>query len=276
MVLRYVLASILLISLSFSTRSQISANFQLGSIADSLACIGQPIIFQDLSNGNPSNWYWEFGDGNTSTSQNPSHVYMTSGAYSVKLIVSNGVVIDSLEVTNILNILKNPMASYSAISFIQQSFVPIQFTNLSQDAVYYTWDFGDATISHNENPIHSYSGPGIYSVTLSAYADSTVNICADTLVYQMLIEPTNSVTPSQVFSKVHSYPNPSYENFNIDLGKIVKGGTYTITDAIGRIIRTNIIDNLQYLNIDIEKSPGLYLLIIQFDNNVETIQLIKK
>ena len=47
------------------------------------------VQFTDLSLGNPNNWYWSFGDGNTSTLQNPSHVFQDPGTYEVTLTVSN-------------------------------------------------------------------------------------------------------------------------------------------------------------------------------------------
>ena len=47
------------------------------------------VTFTDLSSGNPTSWYWNFGDGQTSSLQNPSHTYSTPGTYTVTLIASN-------------------------------------------------------------------------------------------------------------------------------------------------------------------------------------------
>ncbi|MDX1350777.1 MAG: M36 family metallopeptidase, partial [Putridiphycobacter sp.] len=54
------------------------------------------IQFEDLSTNTPQNWMWDFGDGATDTIQNPSHVYGSPGLYTVKLIVSNSIGVDSL------------------------------------------------------------------------------------------------------------------------------------------------------------------------------------
>lgn len=51
--------------------------------------IGQVIQFSDISVNNPTKWLWDFGDGDTSSLQNPSHVYTVDGVYTVKLITSN-------------------------------------------------------------------------------------------------------------------------------------------------------------------------------------------
>jgi PKD repeat protein len=58
-------------------------------IADkNFSCDGK-INFKDISSNIPNNWFWEFGDGNTSTIQNPSHTYQKSGFYTVKLSAGN-------------------------------------------------------------------------------------------------------------------------------------------------------------------------------------------
>jgi hypothetical protein len=50
---------------------------------------GHTIQFSDTSSGTPTSWLWDFGDGGTSTQQNPSHAYAAAGNYSVKLTVTN-------------------------------------------------------------------------------------------------------------------------------------------------------------------------------------------
>ena len=47
------------------------------------------ITFTDLSTNNPTSWYWDFGDGNTSTDQNPVHQYDDYGYYTVTLMAAN-------------------------------------------------------------------------------------------------------------------------------------------------------------------------------------------
>lgn len=54
------------------------------------------VIFTDLSTGNIETWHWDFGDGNTSTAQNPAHEYKTFGSYVVTLTVTNSISSDSV------------------------------------------------------------------------------------------------------------------------------------------------------------------------------------
>jgi len=65
-------------------------------------CLGV-VSFQDQSNNIPSTWFWDFGDGNTSTQQNPSHQYANPGQYTVQLIVSNAIGSDTITQSNFVN-----------------------------------------------------------------------------------------------------------------------------------------------------------------------------
>ncbi len=52
-------------------------------------CVNSPISFTDQTTGSPVSWSWNFGDGGTSTSQNPAHTFTTAGIYQVRLITAN-------------------------------------------------------------------------------------------------------------------------------------------------------------------------------------------
>ncbi|MDX9696823.1 MAG: FISUMP domain-containing protein [Bacteroidales bacterium] len=58
--------------------------------------LGDTINFIDLSTSFPTNWEWDFGDGNTSNEQNPKHVYVNAGKYSVKLTAYNNFTSDTI------------------------------------------------------------------------------------------------------------------------------------------------------------------------------------
>jgi PKD repeat protein len=60
---------------------------------------GQAVQFTDTSTGSPASWLWNFGDGTTSTAQNPSHSYATVASYNVTLTVSNSTGSKSVRVT---------------------------------------------------------------------------------------------------------------------------------------------------------------------------------
>lgn len=74
--------------------------------ADNLQSCNGVISFLDLSTNGVSNWDWDFGDGGSSTQQNPTHVYAANGTYTVKLVTSNQVGSDSLIRTAYINVAK--------------------------------------------------------------------------------------------------------------------------------------------------------------------------
>ena len=65
------------------------------SVSDSTFCQGTSITFTDLSTGTPTSWLWDFGDGNSSTLQNPTHTYSNAGTYNVSLTVSDGTITET-------------------------------------------------------------------------------------------------------------------------------------------------------------------------------------
>ncbi|MCB0430706.1 MAG: S8 family serine peptidase [Flavobacteriales bacterium] len=67
-------------------------------------CNALTVQFTDQSTFNPTSWLWTFGDGNTSTQQNPSHTYAAPGSYTVKLTATNGVGSDSLVKSNLITV----------------------------------------------------------------------------------------------------------------------------------------------------------------------------
>ena len=91
------------------------ASFVLGPTASFSAtpttiCLGDAIAFTDTSSGSPTSWSWDFGDGNSSTAQNPTHVYATAGTYDVKLVVTNSGGSDSLTKMGYITINGPPIA----------------------------------------------------------------------------------------------------------------------------------------------------------------------
>ena len=63
-----------------------SASF---TVDDSTPTVGQTVRFTDTSLYDPTTWYWEFGDGSTSSAQNPTHAYTAAGTYTVHLTARN-------------------------------------------------------------------------------------------------------------------------------------------------------------------------------------------
>lgn len=155
---------------------QLSANFT----ADETAPFAlNPVQFADTSRiaegvAPVSSWAWDFGDGATSTDQNPVHIYEEPGIYTVALTVSNGALTESVVREDYIAVRESagPTAAFTAPEttvFVAQ---PVAFTNLTDPGtaspVAYEWDFGDGSTSNEESPIHAYFEPGVYDVSLAA------------------------------------------------------------------------------------------------------------
>jgi len=139
------------------------------------------IQFADTSTNHPTSWLWDFGDGETSTQQNPIHSYAggviiigSSIQYTVTLTASNYDWTDTLVWPNFVTVLVHePGVSFSATPLSGMWYygqpVTIQFTETSSNVpVSWFWDFGDGTTSTEQNPSHSYNSVGKYTVRLDA------------------------------------------------------------------------------------------------------------
>lgn len=139
-------------------------------------CAGTGIQFTDesLPNGNPiTSWLWDFGDGKTSTEQNPLHSYSAPGTYSVKLFVKNSTSCNGVEYAVPITVGSVPTASFTLskpgcnitnVTIADNSTIP------TGTIVKWTWDFGDGTKEErtNNQPFdHKYLIGGNYEVSLT-------------------------------------------------------------------------------------------------------------
>ncbi|MFC2090711.1 FISUMP domain-containing protein [Bacteroidota bacterium] len=131
---------------------------------------GESVQFTDQSTNEPTRWLWDFGDGGTSTEQNPSHVYTVSGTYTVKLMAINDAGSDIEIKTSFITVTPSvvvPVAAFTSsdTSISEGDFV--QFTDQStNEPTNWDWDFGDGGTSNEQNPSHTYTTAGVYDVSL--------------------------------------------------------------------------------------------------------------
>jgi PKD repeat protein len=122
-----------------------------------------------------SNWNWSFGDGSTSTAQNPSHTYTNGGTFSPALIAanSNGVPIAGVGTTITVSPLTVAFAANPTNGLVP---LTVSFTSGGVDSSGHTnsnwnWTFGDGSSSTNQYPSHTYTNSGTFSPTLVATND---------------------------------------------------------------------------------------------------------
>jgi PKD repeat protein len=135
------------------------------------ACGPFPVQFTDSSyvpNGNIVSWFWDFGDGQSSTQQNPVHIYTTAGSYAVSLTVSSDSGCTATIIRpSFVTVYPGPQADFEPDPYKQTILSPnFSFNNLSTGGVSYQWTFGDGTGSTLFSPTHSYRDTGTYVVIL--------------------------------------------------------------------------------------------------------------
>jgi YHS domain-containing protein len=125
------------------------------------------VTFTEASTGTPTSWNWNFGDGNTSIEQNPSHLYYTAGNYTVNLMVTNTNGTNSTFAT--ITVLQPSLPITNFSSNVTRGYAPlsVRFSDLSKNATKWKWDFGDGANSTDKDPVHRYSKVGKYNVTLT-------------------------------------------------------------------------------------------------------------
>lgn len=123
---------------------------------------GTSATFMDMTSGTPTTWMWDFGDSQTSTLQNPTHVYATGGTYNVCLIIGNlcGNLDTICQTVSVCGV--NTASFMNSTTGLNSNFM-----DMSSGAVdTWSWDFGDAGTSTLQSPSHTYAAPGTYTVCL--------------------------------------------------------------------------------------------------------------
>lgn len=150
-------------------------------------CAPLTVNFTNLVPG--SIYAWSFGDGSTSTLENPSHIYMNAGLYDVTLEVTSAEGCSALVTyADYINVTPAPIANFSFNSGeLDIMNTTVVFDNTSLYATEYEWTFGDGSGASVTDPTHSYpaSGNVSYDITLIASNDAG---CADTLVKSILVK----------------------------------------------------------------------------------------
>jgi chitodextrinase len=142
-----------------------------GLTADKIkAAVDATIQFTSKSTGEITSWAWDFGDGNTSTQENPSHAYTQKATYTVSLTVANKAGSDTATMS--ITVLEPVVADFSVLETRVKIGSSIQFVDeCSGDVDSWSWDFGDGSTSTEQSPFHAYhayNDSGTYTVSLTA------------------------------------------------------------------------------------------------------------
>jgi PKD repeat protein/predicted nucleotidyltransferase len=150
----------------------------------------QSVVFDGIAS-----WKWDFNDGSASTLQNPVHLYLLSGIYNVKLVVTSKAGDKDSLLQNVI-VKAVPLASFTAPNVCLGT--PTAITNTSGlnglTSSGWMWTFGDGLISTLQQPgTHTFPIKGTYRTKLQAM---TTNGCADSITKDVIIAgyPGSSVS----------------------------------------------------------------------------------
>lgn len=209
------------------------------------------IAFTDASTNDPDAWLWDFGDGSTSTEQNPTHTYTAPGDYTVCLIASNSAGSDTacMNITVVLP----PVAAFSITDQGNGTFA---FTDLStNDPESWLWDFGDGNTSTEQNPTHTYTASGDYTVCLTVSNSAGTDTACQTISVTV-----TGLTEAWQHLTLELYPNPVANELQlqIDWPEPLQWELY---DALGRKVQARTFEQTTTVSVtDLPRGTYLYTL----------------
>lgn len=157
------------------------------------------VQFSDLSKGDPVSWSWSFGDGSTSSEQNPVHTYSAAGIYNVQLTVTNAAGSDTKTAYGFITTGEGMQAGFTFTTSNPDNLAPltVAFTDASTGTYQrIVWNFGDGYVSSEKNPIHTYTKPGNYTVTQTITDSRYGSSASQTIQVKQKFAADFSVTPS--------------------------------------------------------------------------------
>jgi len=226
------------------------------------------VKFTDASTGTPTKWKWSFGDGTSSTLQNPTHKYSAAGNYAVTLTVSNSAGSNTLTKTGYIKVVAKPVAAFSASPTSGKTPLNVKFTDTSTGTpTKWKWNFGDGATSSKQNPTHKYSAAGNYAVTLTVSNSAGSSTVTKTGYIKVVAKPvaafsaspTSGKTPLNVKFTDTSTGTPTKWKWNFGDGKTSTqqnpthkysaAGKYTVTLTVTNAVGSNAATKSNYITV---------------------------
>jgi len=181
----------------------------IASFSATTPCLNNTTQFTDESTllpnqGTLTNWNWDFGDGVTSASNNPTHTYATAGTFPVTYTIVSSV---NCSATYSTTVTVNPLPTSSFIADTVCKQLVTTFTNTSTGGATYNWNFGDGSgTSTAQSPTYIYVNSGVFAATLtvtnafSCKAVSTTNVEVDANAIVSYSSPNICLGTNSVFN----------------------------------------------------------------------------
>lgn len=243
------------------------------SIFPANGCAPFTIAFTDNTSPIMQSYLWDFGDGNTSTNQNPAHTYTTDGIFDISLSgYSSEGCFGTYKSTALVNVYPVPNASFTAtppLSTLSQ-LVLFNSSASSSFVTSWNWDFGDPASPQNnstsQNPDHVFSNVGTYQIWLKVTSDKG---CIDSALLSVKVVPDSLIVPNVIT------PNGDGINDYFDIPNLdsyAKNSLY-IYNRWGKMVyeRENYIpQNDKWDGKDLP--DGTYFVVLRYDNLIKEVE----
>ncbi len=216
------------------------------------------VDFTDQSLNQPTSWMWDFGDSNTSTLQNPSHTFASSGMYNVCLTATNSAGSDTNCQMIDIEVVAAPVAAFT---YTDQGQGEVDFMDLSTNQPdSWMWDFGDGNVSTDQNPSHNYATNGMYEVCLIVSNIAGADTSCQTL--DVIVTSVNTLT---VDLKVDLFPNPTSDWLSLKLeSDEIRNLQFVLYNELGQAVIVRQIESMGQYYFDIKDfSTGVYYFLLK-------------
>jgi PKD repeat protein len=249
------------------------------------------VIFLDNSAGDPEYWFWDFDDGKPVSEQNPHHVYEIPGTYTVTLrimkVVGGQVMSSTISKQIVVTGSQVPgqglQAGFTAAPLIGEAPLKVTFTDTSTgDPQFWNYNFGDGRSDSSKNPVHTYSSPGNYTVTLTVRRLEDGQMVKNTAEKQIVVTcgqvpgqglqagfttaPLAGDTSLKVAFTDNSTGDPQFWSYNFGDGRSDSSknpvhtysapGNYTVTLTVMKLGNGQMIKNTAEKQIVVTGGPG--------------------
>jgi len=237
-------------------------------------CVGSTVQFTDTStNVGSTTWYFDGGTPDTVVSQSTATItYNTAGTYDVTLIAANPFGTSTLLVINLVTVYDIPVTSFTSdvdtVCWNMGGMGQVQFTSISTNTTSYSWDFGDLGSSTAQDPSHTYTSAGSYTVTLT-----TSNLgCSTQTTSTIYVETCTGIEEGVAGNmSLVAYPNPFNDLLQVGyaLKNLGTDATMSLFDVTGReLTRLKISSTKGTIAFDDNLAKGIYF--VKLYNGVES------
>jgi Leucine-rich repeat (LRR) protein len=209
---------------SFNNDCGFAASFEADMLSGPLPLAVQ---FTDRSTDNSDAWLWDFGDGNTSEEQSPSHIYTTVGKYTVSLTISDGITSDTEVKSELIEVLKrNQTITFGALDNKTFGDADFGLTATASSGLDVSYTSSDLTVATIDGIMVTIVGAGTTTITASQAGDDSYYAATD-------VQQTLTVEKAAQTITFGALENKTFGDADFDLTATASSGldvSYTSSD----------------------------------------------